>query len=150
MNKEFAPYTEALELKQLGFDKPCFAFWDAYNGGAHLFFERRVQYSWLISIFIKPPPVFECSQGLIEHEEGDNCILAPTYSQAFRWFREFREYDDWCIESWIQPYLSDEPRQHEAFYWRRGEKVSVGVFSTYDEAQLGLLRKLIEIVKTKQ
>jgi hypothetical protein len=65
---------------------------------------------------------------------------------VFRWFRK---YPDWPIESWIQPYLSEQPRQYEGFYWRRGEKVSVGVFSTYDEAQLNLLHKLIEIVKNK-
>ena len=127
MNKEFAPYQESLELKELGFDEPCFALWFTEN-------KQLIQ-----QIFNDTRPY-----------NKDMFILAPTFSQAFRWFKEFREYDDWCIESWIQPYLSDEPRQHEAFYWRRGEKVSVGVFSTYDEAQLGLLRKLIEIVKTKQ
>jgi hypothetical protein len=34
--------------------------------------------------------------------------------------------------------------------WTRGQIIQVGVFSTHDEAQLNLLRKLIEIVKTKQ
>jgi len=128
MNKEFVLYTEALELKELGFDEPCFGLFTRSNN----------------ELLVREMP----NQGECELYFGG--ILAPTYSQAFRFFREFREYDDWCIESWIQPYLSDKPRQHEAFYWRRGEKVSVGVFSTYDEAQLNLLRKLIEIVKTKQ
>lgn len=110
MNKEFVPYVEALELKQLGFDKPS------------------------VSGFSYP--------------DSDNLLTqAILYQQAYTFFRE---YQDWPIESWIQPYLSDKPRQYEAFYWRRGEKVSVGVFSTYDDAQLNLLRKLIEIVKTNQ
>jgi len=120
LEKEFVLYPEALELKELGFDEPCFGW-------------------------------FASDKSLVkEITTKTDFILAPTFSQSFRFFREFREYDDWPIESWIQPYLSDEPRQYEAFYWRRGEKVSVGVFSTYDEAQLGLLRKLIEIVKTNQ
>lgn len=127
MNKEFVLYTEALELKSLGFDEPCFGLFTRSNN----------------ELLVREMP----NQGECELYFGG--ILAPTFSQAFRFFREFRDYDDWPIESWIQPYLSDEPRQHEAFYWRRGEKVSVGVFSTHDEAQLGLLRKLIEIVKNK-
>jgi hypothetical protein len=28
MNKEFIPYEEAFELKQLDFDEPCFDFYD--------------------------------------------------------------------------------------------------------------------------
>jgi len=27
MNKEFIPYEQALELKELGFDEPCIAIW---------------------------------------------------------------------------------------------------------------------------
>lgn len=130
LQKEIIPHPEAFELKQLGFDEPCFGRFDGRGKN-----KGKVWYEMP-------------NTGQDSIPVGD--VLAPTYSQAFRFFREFREYEDWCIESWIQPYLSDKPRQHEAFYWRRGEKVSVGIFSTYDEAQLNLLRKLIEIVKTKQ
>ncbi len=28
MNKEFIPYEQALELKELGFDEPCFGCYD--------------------------------------------------------------------------------------------------------------------------
>ena len=125
MEKEFVPYAEALELRDVGFDEPCICG-----------YSKNTEQLETYSRFLVTKDSFT--------------VDAPTFSQAFRFFREFREYEDWCIESWIQPYLSDEPRQHEAFYWRRGEKVSVGVFSTHDEAQLNLLRKLIEIVKTKQ
>ena len=131
LEKEFVPYTESLEMKHLGFDEPCFGYYNTM--GFNRYFDN-----------------IKNSDNLIESENiKGNWCTAPTYSQTFCWFREFRDYEDWCIESWIQPYLSNEPRQHEAFYWRRGEKVSVGVFSTYDEAQLNLLRKLIEIVKNK-
>ena len=136
MHKEFVPYAESLALKELGFDEPCygrFYYKDVYPMLRPNSYEKELFY--------------ESGQFVRQTEET---ILSPTYSQAFRFFREFRDYDDWCIESWIQPYLSDKPRQHEAFYWRRGQKVSVGVFSTHDEAQLNLLRKLIELVKTKQ
>jgi len=34
MNKEFVPYTESLELKEIGFDEPCLAI----NNGDKLFY----------------------------------------------------------------------------------------------------------------
>jgi len=68
-------------------------------------------------------------------------------SMAFRWFRE---NCDWPIETWIQPYLSINPRTYEGLYWRRGETESVGIYDTYEEAELACLIKLIETVKTKQ
>ena len=122
LEKEFVPYPEALELKQLDFDEPCLAFWN--------FFTNEFNYN-------SQPSTFTSA----------DVVQLPTFSQAFRWFRK---HPDWPIDSWIQPHLSEQPKQYEGVYWRRGEKVSVGVFSTYDEAQLNLLRKLIEIVKTKQ
>ena len=54
---EFVPYELALELKQLGFDEPCFGVYATKDG-----YVRKSAYD----------------------ENGD----APTYSQAFRWFRE--------------------------------------------------------------
>lgn len=133
MNKEFVLYTEALELKSLGFDEPCygrFYYKDVYPMLRPNSYEKELFY--------------ESGQFVRQTEET---TLSPTYSQCFRWFRE---HQDWPIDSWVQPYLSEKPKQYESFYWIRGEKVSVGVFSTYYEAQLNLLRKLIEIVKTKQ
>lgn len=138
LQKEFLLYPEAFELKQLGFNEPCFVYW-VFNNVEITFSTTDNRSGWSMIGFTNS-----------QMSKKAGLCTAPTYSQAFRFFREFREYDDWPIESWIQPYLSDEPRQHEAFYWRRGEKVSVGVFSTHDEAQLNLLRKLIEIVKTNQ
>lgn len=121
LEKEFVPYPEALELKQLEFDEPCFGWW--FTDEEMLIIEKS------------------------KKSTSENIIQAPTFSQAFDFFRK---YPDWPIESWIQPHLSQNPKQYEGVYWRRGERVSVGVFSTHDEAQLNLLRKLIEIVKNKQ
>lgn len=117
LEKEFVLYPEALELKELGFDKPCFGW-------------------------------FASDKSLVkEITTKTDFILAPTFSQAFRWFREHQE---WPIESWIRPFISQQPKSYSAMIWTRGQIIHAGVFSTYDEAQLGLLRKLIEIVKTKQ
>lgn len=123
MNKEFVPYSEAFELKLLGFDEPCFALWFTEN-------KQLIQ-----QIFNDTRPY---NKSLF--------IQAPTFSQCFRWFREQQE---WPIESWIRPYISQQPRSYGVFIWTRGQIIQAGVFSTYDEAELNLLRKLIEIVKNK-
>jgi hypothetical protein len=62
MEKEFIPYEQALELKELGFNEPCFGLY-------------------------APPSktVFLHHYGLLSAKEQ---ILAPLYQQAFRWFRE--------------------------------------------------------------
>ena len=60
MNKEFIPYEQALELKELGFDEGCLA----------RYFEDGK------SIFYTQSKIFK------------DCIPAPLYQQAFRWFRK--------------------------------------------------------------
>ena len=61
MNIEFVSYEIALELKELGFDEPCFGYYDC---------ERDFQFLPNKSKFL------ECE------------FAAPTFSQVFRWFRE--------------------------------------------------------------
>lgn len=129
MEKEFGPYTESLELKSLEFDEPCLGAWAECG-------------------FMRPSDVSLGQDDItvedIENTQDDGMCLAPLYQQAFRWFRE---HPEWPIDSWIQPYLSQKPKQYEGFYWRRGETVSIGIFSTHEEAELACLRKLIDLVK---
>jgi hypothetical protein len=68
MEKEFVPYELALRMKQLGFDEPCFAF---YNG-KHLDLDV---WDWEYPAGQKRRNIGECPQ-------------APLFQQAFRWFRE--------------------------------------------------------------
>ncbi len=65
MNKEFIPYEQALELKELGFDEGCFK---CYHKDGHLDFniENGYYYNFTLS----------------------QRVAAPLYQQAFRWFRE--------------------------------------------------------------
>ena len=120
MEKEFIGYSEALALKELGFNEPCFGLY-------------------------APPSktVFLHHYGLLSAKEQ---ILAPLYQQAFRWFSKKHR-----IEGWVQPFLSLEPRKCEARYWDGGktpcEGISIGVYDTYEEAELECLKKLISIVK---
>ena len=62
MNKEFVPYELAVKLKELGFDEPCFGY---YDNGVFIFWYDSKQETELLL----------------------NCT-ASTFSQAFRWFRK--------------------------------------------------------------
>ena len=66
MEKEFTEYTEALALKELGFDEPCFAVYIDKT----LIIEDDWLYSTNQNTFIS------------------SNFTAPLYQQAFRWFRE--------------------------------------------------------------
>ncbi len=69
-------------------------------------------------------------------------ISAPTYSQAFRWFRE--KYDLFC---WIEKFHKDETY---IFQIPPANFTKIqGDFKTYEEAELACLQKLIQIVKPK-
>jgi hypothetical protein len=61
MEKEFVPYEQALELKELGFDQPCFGYY---------------KYEELLI------------QGQSKNSDHGFSISAPLYQQTFRWFRE--------------------------------------------------------------
>jgi hypothetical protein len=134
MTKEFVPYQEALELKQLGFDEPCF--------GKYL---SSLQSNWKVYELILEMGMNE------EFEDNRNVYLsqgacsAPTYSQAFRWFREkyqlrFCIIDDHSHNE--KPYSFTS--EHE-YYYDTGS--GNDWFKSYEEAELECLRKLIEIVK---
>jgi hypothetical protein len=121
MVKDFIQYTEALELKQLGFDEPCFAFYDE-----SLYFPNNEnQYGTF------------CNQKL----DASSCS-APTYSQAFRWFRDNGK----VVEIFSQ--LLPSNKYKWGFKIQGVEGITDGFF-TYEEAELACLKKLIEIVKTQ-
>jgi len=67
MEKEFIPYEQALELKELGFNEKCAAH---YLGEG----EEYLELKWLIY--------------RNDSINTAKCIQAPLYQQAFRWFRE--------------------------------------------------------------
>ena len=66
MEKEFIPYQQALELKGLGFDEPCFG---------KIYADFGIE---LLSYLYRNSD---------QVGEGTVCS-APLYQQAFRWFRE--------------------------------------------------------------
>jgi hypothetical protein len=123
MEKEFIPYTLSLELKELGFDEECFGYY-----------------------------VSEESQTLeIELVKQENllrdAIAAPLYQQAFRWFRE--KYN---LDSYLKPEIIKGKKSYDFYIWiDNNEDLEIGMYNltTYEEAELECLKKLIEIVKNK-
>ena len=128
MNKEFLKYETALALKELGFDEPCFGYYP--KSGGNIQFGSLGKFS----------------------SEYTHIISAPTYSQAFRWFRE--KYG-------LFPQINLHDRENEET-WRITISV-LGIYDlaynqnvskepyykTYEEAEQACLDKLIEIVKSK-
>jgi hypothetical protein len=124
--KEFIPYTEALELKQLGFDEPCF--------GRYYYKES---YPMLNPNSGETELVFEFGQYI---KQTEITILAPLYQQAFRWFRE--KYN---LDIISRPHIGKSKKYIcDPIGFRLEAK------NTLEEAELACLRKLIEIVKQKQ
>jgi len=117
MNKEFIPYEQALALKELGFDEPCFGYYSNGNlvyGNHTNNMMQRFRYS------------------------------APTFSQAFRWFRE--KYKLNAISPTLLMYTTDWAFRIIDLN-RMEEAIGCETSNSYEEAELACLLKLIEIVK---
>ena len=135
MTKEFVSYTQALALKELGFDEDCLA---RYEGKITNIFKPLV----LEFTFANLPRV-ENKVNYPDYPYKD--VEAPTYSQAFRFFREKHN----LVFNFIS-YNIVKPREyHWSITWN-DEAKAIGIVKTYEEAELACLKKLIEIVKEKK
>ena len=122
MEKEFVNYNQALKLKKLGFDKPCFGY----------YWENLLHFQTTHTHPATMP------------NSPENC-LAPTFSQAFRFFREKYNYLHEISKTYggdYIPYVNglELNTNDEQFQW---------IYKTYEEAELACLDKLIEIVEKK-
>ena len=128
IDKEFVPYELALELKQLGFDEPCFKYIYTGDTGNNVNIPCEVTPS-----------------SAKNYNEDDLSVSTPTFSQAFRWFRENYGLSGWVNESFVGSSQGVISIKSEI-----GLKYHTAVtklFDTYEEAELACLRKLIEIHK---
>ena len=130
MEKEFIEYEQALALKELGFDSKEF-----------------ISY-----VFVDTDNIFFESNGFCPNSS----IWAPTFSQAFRWFREkynlrgfigfrpnVKQFDCHVYDMSLSGKEYVKQRTMEEF--NKDPKVG-----TYEEAELECLKKLIEIVKKQK
>ena len=121
LEKDFVPYEQALELKELGFDEPCFLYWYKGSNGYILVKEKNQTFQ--------------------------QYILAPTFSQAFRWFREKHGFDYSIYRPFtkIKQYCWNITNREIGFEYP--DKMIGEYAKTYEEAESACLDKLIEIVE---
>lgn len=152
MTQEFIPYEQALELKDLGFDEPCLANYYVFGDGVL----RNGRYGQTKpTLFINGEDVEEKCEELKMFAYHD--ISVPTYSQAFRLFREKYglhsclklNYD--ILDSYILYINSKEinrftiknkkwesVKKTESFKKSKSYKEA---FTTYEEAELACLKQ---------
>jgi hypothetical protein len=132
--KDFTLYSEALELKQLGFNEPCFGFWNYNDSKMYYWNDEEIQNertnTWFLDTEKKFPKI------------SKNGCTAPTFSQAFRWFRE--KYN---LHALIMPKTT--PSNTTVYYIYKGkfEENWDNCFEAYEEAELACLREMIKLVK---
>jgi hypothetical protein len=147
MEKEFLDYPEALELKELGFNEPCWCYFmgDVFNS----------------SMFLKDYEYLDTMP-----QKYTTYTLAPLYQQAFRWFRDKYDLNSLVVFDKYICEIDDKELENPYFtyyysineLWSEGKDYSkftrgfINVASnrdmlSYEEAELACLEKLIEIVK---
>ena len=126
MKNEFVNYEMALELKELGFNEPCFTYYYNITG------KLRTN----LSIDIDNDMNYMINKKL-------GITLAPIFSQAFRFFRE-----QYMLEGAIYrlnfKWASQVFNIETSTYCFKHK-----LFETYEEAEINSLQKMIKIVKNK-
>lgn len=127
----FVPYKIAVQLKEIGFDERCIAYFNS------------------TSIIPDYPYMYVENYGK-NSKESKNFTTAPTYKQIFKWFREKGFYCNIhrieCRDCNIHKIGS----RHKTFLFRIDKDKRIyesDLCTTYEEAQEQLILKLIEIYK---
>lgn len=135
MEKEFVPYEFAVLLKHLGFNEPCFAFYQReYAEVTPTMVDDNEQY--------KLTGFRTCKNS----EIPEHYVSAPLFSQAFRWFREKYELFSSCdISNFADKtygYVITSPIPPHYLH-------NVHNLKSMEEAEIACLTNLIEIVESK-
>lgn len=135
METEFIPYELALRMKQIGFDNvPCLAVW--YNVPKlddYEFFDFSNNFSYQ-----------HYETHYYANKGFKDAVLAPTWNQAFKWFREKHN----LVFNFISYSIVKPGEYHWSITWNDESKAS-GIVKTYEEAELACLENLIEIFERK-
>ena len=124
MMNELISYNDSLILRELGFDEACFAW---YSKG-QLILEHHI--------------IFTGNQYYMRKEDCN----APTFSQAFRFFREkFNLFS--CVELHLNfpiryYFIIDEIGNDDFVYHTEDETI---FYDKYEDAEIACLKLLIKI-----
>ena len=146
MTKELVPYGRALELNKLGFDEPCFVrvWWlNSINRHTKESYKPQITMNGHDIKFDYPIPE--------KHPLSEFDVLelqVPTFSRAFRFFREKYGLYSHVRESYSFDNTLEFVSQINGNYVNHGifDK-PVNRFYSYEEAESACLDKLIEIAK---
>ena len=140
IDKEFVPYQPSLDMKEIGFNEPCVYYVDKDNE------------SYIYNFETHPDEFIEWC--------GVNVIPTPTFSQAFRWFREKYKLEGLILPQSQGAVIDGEPIYFIAIISYENELMKELFNSTNqsdllhynprEEAELACLIKLIEIVKNNK
>lgn len=116
MEKDFVPPKESKDLKELGFGKEIITCYGSY-----------INEKFCMGFFTST----HCSE---------DTILAPTYSQAFKFFSEkYGMFSSiWCFET------------EQKFFIEFGFGIQKFEVNNKEEAEIECLKKLIELCKNKK
>ena len=116
MDKEFVKHAEAIQLIALGFKEKCIATID------------QTEYIHI--------------NGTKQPARGAMCyytVQCPTYSQAFRWFRDIHH-----IDGWVVPYHTLAGKRYGLIVEGLSLEIDHDVdFDSFEEAELHLIKVLI-------
>jgi hypothetical protein len=133
MEKEFVPYDRSLRMKALGFDEPCLGVFELIVVGDTV---PKFRYSCEFEKMW-----FNHNKNKSEYETHDWYWSAPTFSQAFRWFREKYGLGHMINGIGYESFIMNIAGVQHIF--------NAFEFETYEEAELACLDKLLEIIETK-
>jgi hypothetical protein len=137
---KFVPYQQSLDMKDLGFDEPCFAKYYQQDGSDGFIQIGETEIEEVESA--GDDITFECE--------------APLWQDAFEWFREKyglqHEITRQGTNYWLLTILEIDKVTINGIF--NGKKYDLDDYiknepKTYEEAELECLKKLIEIVKEK-
>lgn len=125
-NKNFVPYSIAIELKKKGFNEPCFGYY--LDGELNTFHNTT-----LSDRINNPNPITDRKL---------DCT-APLWQQATDWLRKVNSDLKWPVYVWVEPYLTKNPLQQQCKIWRRGDLIELTPEDNHEVAlEKGLLKAL--------
>ena len=138
MEKEFVIYSLALRMKKLGYNGSCFAFYQVEN------FEEKP-----CGVDDRDEYIRTGFATCKNSEIPEHFTSAPTFQQAFRWFRE--KYDLTISIKRNRKYKTVK-RYEVTIDASTDDKFDIfgmDYYDSYEEAELACIEKLIEIVEQK-
>jgi hypothetical protein len=141
MTNEFCTYEQALALKELGFDKPCFSYYNP-NG----------VFMWKIMCSDEDNDHTLSIKDIMEHK-AEGYVECPLKQQAFKFFREkhgshshiskYKDNNFYHYDIFVDEVDEDGDECYETYPCN-------DLYNTYEEAEEACLDKLIEIAKNKK